>query len=246
MANSDKNIVITPNRSQSGLPSISLTGQGNVPISLRVLDDAFGTLSFQNSAGTQLFSINNNTTTGSLFSINDTSGLPAIDVNADGTVDLAPYGGAVRVHGHNYVESACLSITNGSQSTINANNSGFFFYEITNSDYHFITNTNVMSINNSGEGGLLIKKRGILHCMISHDVISSGSTFYITFQVRVNGVPRGFHLITNTNGQWDGMVLFQAIKVNANDIVSFNIGANDIIAIDRGQWGVNNFLFHAV
>jgi hypothetical protein len=246
MANSDKNIVITPNRSQSGLPSIALTGQGNVPISLKVLDDAFGTLSFQNSAGTQLFSINNNTTTGSLFSINDTSGLPAIDVNADGTVDLAPYGGAVRVHGHNYVESACLSITAGSKSTIENNNSGFFFYEIANSDYHFITNTNVMSINNSGEGGLLIKKRGILHCMISHDLISSGSSNYITFQVRVNGTPRGFHLITNTNGQWDGMVLFQALKVNANDIVSFNMSASDILTIDRGQWGVNNFLFHAV
>lgn len=246
MANSDKNIIITPNRSQSGLPSIAFTGQGNVPISLRVLDDAFGTLSFQNSAGTQLFSINNNTTTGSIFSINDISGLPAIDVNADGTVDLAPYGGAVRVHGHNYVESACLSITSGSQSTIQNNNSGYCFYEITDSAYHFITNTNVMAINNSGEGGLLIKRRGILHCMISHDLISSGSTSYVTLQIRVNGSIRGNHLITNTSSQWDGMVAFQALKVNANDIVSFLFSAGDIISIDRGTWGVHNFLFHAV
>lgn len=246
MANSDKNIVITPNRSQSGLPSIALTGQGNVPISLKVLDDAFGTLSFQNSTGTQLFSINNNTTTGSLFSVNDISGLPAIDVNADGTVDLAPYGGAVRVHGHNYIESACLSITSTSASNLVSSNSGYCFYEINDSSYHFITNTNVMAINNSGEGGLLIKKRGILHCMISHDIITSGSSSYITFQIRVNGSVRGNHLITNTNGQWDGMIAFQALKVNANDVVSFLWSASDIISIDRGSWAPHNFLFHAV
>lgn len=246
MANSDKNIVITPNRSQSGLPSIALTGQGNVPISLRVLDDAFGTLSFQNSAGTQLFSINNNTTTGSLFSINDNSGLPAIDVNADGTVDLAPYGGAVRVHGHNYIESACLTVTAGTQSTLINSNAGYIFFEIFDSSYHFITNTNVMSINGSGEGGLLIKKRGIVFCMVSHDIITSGASSYLTLQVRVNGTARGYHLITNTNGQWDGMVLFQAVKVNANDVLSFYMNASDITNVDRGNWGVYNFLFHAV
>lgn len=246
MANSDKNIIITPNRSQSGLPSIALTGQGNVPITLKVLDDAFGTLSFQNSAGTQLFSINNNTTTGSIFSINDLSGLPAIDVNADGTVDLAPYGGAVRVHGHNYIESACLALTSASASTIVSSNSGYVFFEINDSSYHFITNTNVMAINNSGEGGLIIKKRGVVHCMISHDLISSGSTNYITFQIRVNGSVRGNHLITNTNGQWDGMVALQAVKVNANDVLSFLISASDITSVDRGSWGPYNFLFHAV
>lgn len=246
MANSDKNIVITPNRSLGGLPSISLTGQGNVPISLKVLDDAFGTLSFQNSAGTQLFSINNNTTTGSIFSINDSSGLPAIDVNVDGTVDLAPYGGAVRVHGHNYIESACLAITAASATTITSNNSGYCFYEINDSSYHFITNTNVMAINNSGEGGLLIKKRGILHCMISHDIVTTTASGYATLQIRVNGSVRGYHLITNTNGQWDGMIAFQALKVNANDVVSIGFNAGDITSIDRGSWGPHNFLFHAV
>lgn len=246
MANSDKNIVITPNRSQSGLPSIGLTGQGNIPITLKVLDDSFGTLSFQNSAGTQLFSINNNTTSGSLFSINDISGLPALDINSDGTVDLAPYGGAVRVHGHNYIESACLGPTAASTSTIVSANSGYVFFEITSSDYHYITNTNVMSINSSGEGGLLIKKRGILHCYVSQDIITSGTTNYVTLQIRVNGSARGYHLITNTNGQWDGFVATQALKVNANDIVSFNYSATDITALDRGQWAPINFLFHAV
>jgi uncharacterized protein YxeA len=96
MADSDKNIVITPNRSLSGQPEIAFTGFGNVPIFLKVLDDANGTLSFEGSAG-QLFSINNNLTSGSIFSINDVSGIPSLDVNADGTVSLAAFGGNVGI-----------------------------------------------------------------------------------------------------------------------------------------------------
>ena len=51
-----------------------------------------GTLSWEGSAG-QLFSITNNLTSGSIFSVNDVSGIPSIDVNANGTVLVAPYGG---------------------------------------------------------------------------------------------------------------------------------------------------------
>jgi hypothetical protein len=55
-----------------------------------------GTLSFEASAG-QLFSITNNLTTGSIFSVNDVSGIPSIDVDANGTVELAPFGGNVGI-----------------------------------------------------------------------------------------------------------------------------------------------------
>jgi len=50
-----------------------------------------GTLSFEASEG-QLFSISNNLTSGSIFSVNDVSGIPSIDVDADGTIQLAPFG----------------------------------------------------------------------------------------------------------------------------------------------------------
>jgi len=99
MANSDKNIKITPNISQTAQPNVVFTGQGNVPITLKVLDDSYGTLSFEGSAG-QLFSINNNLTTGVIFSVNDVSGIPQIDVNADGTIRLAPFAAGVQVGGH--------------------------------------------------------------------------------------------------------------------------------------------------
>ena len=50
-----------------------------------------GTLSWEGSAG-QLFSVTNNLTSGSIFSVNDVSGIPSIDVDADGTIQIAPYG----------------------------------------------------------------------------------------------------------------------------------------------------------
>ena len=52
---------------------------------------ATSALDIQGSAG-QLFSVTNNLTSGSIFSVNDVSGIPSIDVNADGTIQLAPFG----------------------------------------------------------------------------------------------------------------------------------------------------------
>jgi len=135
MANSDKNIVITPNKNQSAQPEIDFTGFGNTTISLKVLDDSYGTLSFEGSAG-QLFSISNNLTAGSIFSVNDVSGIPSIDVNANGNVSLGAYSSNVAI-GHTRATSKLhvlgnslftsgittisnLSSTNGVFSNINS------------------------------------------------------------------------------------------------------------------------------
>ena len=55
-----------------------------------------GTLTFEGSAG-QLFTITNNLTSGSIFAVNDSSGIPSIDVDANDTVLLAPYNGNVGI-----------------------------------------------------------------------------------------------------------------------------------------------------
>lgn len=96
MADSDKNILISPSRGLTTQPSIVFTGQGNDPISLRVLDGTTGALSFEGSAG-QLFSITDNLTSGSIFSVNDVSGLPSIDVNANGTISIGAFGGNIGI-----------------------------------------------------------------------------------------------------------------------------------------------------
>jgi hypothetical protein len=55
-----------------------------------------GTLSWEGSSG-QLFSITNSLSSGSLFAVNDISGIPSLDVNANGTVSIAAYNGNVTI-----------------------------------------------------------------------------------------------------------------------------------------------------
>lgn len=99
MALSDKNILITPNKGQASDPQIVFSGADASTaaqnITLRVLPDNNGTLVFEGSAG-QLFSITN-LLSGTLFSVNDVSGIPSIEVLDTGQVKLAQYGGNVLV-----------------------------------------------------------------------------------------------------------------------------------------------------
>lgn len=94
MSNSDKNIVITPNRGQTAQPKIVFTGQENTPITLSVLDN--NTISFDGYQG-QLFAISHNLSSGTIFSVNDISGIPSIRVNANGTVGIAEFSGNVGI-----------------------------------------------------------------------------------------------------------------------------------------------------
>ena len=75
--------------------AVRIGGQTD-PIDIVKQSSNNGTLSFEGSAG-QLFSITNNLTSGSLFSVNDVSGLPSIDVDAGGDILIAPYSGNVGV-----------------------------------------------------------------------------------------------------------------------------------------------------
>ena len=99
MANTDKNIVITPNTGQAADPNIVFSGADATTaaqnITLNVLPDNNGTLSFEGSQG-QLFSITNDFT-GTIFAVSDVSGIPSIEVLDDGTVKLAEFSGNVGI-----------------------------------------------------------------------------------------------------------------------------------------------------
>ena len=98
MADSDKNILITPQTSQTTDPSIvfSSGATGGDDVTLFVTDDGtITTLSIEGSAG-QLFSVSNDLT-GVIFSVNDVSGIPSLEVNADGTISLAEFDGEVGI-----------------------------------------------------------------------------------------------------------------------------------------------------
>jgi hypothetical protein len=114
MAHSDKNIVITPNiGSTTADPQIVFSGAnaslGPQNITLRTYPTSNGTLSFEGSAG-QLFSITNSMS-GTIFSVNDISGIPSIEVLDTGIIRLAQFGGFVA-----FGTSATLTGTGSTQS----------------------------------------------------------------------------------------------------------------------------------
>lgn len=81
MANSDKNVLITPNRGLSGLPEIAITGAGNSTVTLTVPDSSTGTLEFKSGINT-IFAVNSNTS-GESFSVaaKNNSNLPSLLVS---------------------------------------------------------------------------------------------------------------------------------------------------------------------
>ena len=98
MANSYKEIIITPNKSQTADPKIEFRG-GNTTVNTAITIQAYhtsgGTLSFEGTAG-QIFSVTNDMS-GSIYSVNDVSGIPSIEVFASGQINLGQYGGKVCV-----------------------------------------------------------------------------------------------------------------------------------------------------
>jgi hypothetical protein len=96
MALNDKNLIITPNIGSTSEPKIDFVGAstntGPSTITATIYSTNNGTISFDGTEGS-LFSIANNLSTGSIFSVNPISGIPIIDVNADRTISLNPFGG---------------------------------------------------------------------------------------------------------------------------------------------------------
>jgi hypothetical protein len=89
MANSDKNILITPNRNLGGIPDVTLTGAGNSSISLKIPDSSTATLNFE-SSGTNLLSVDSNLSSGSLFKVVDNDLVSIFDATSEGQVTISP------------------------------------------------------------------------------------------------------------------------------------------------------------
>lgn len=139
MANSFKDIIITPNRSNTADPKIQFRGGNttvNTAITVQTYPTSNGTLSFEGSAG-QLFSITNDLT-GSIFSVNDVSGIPSIEVFANGQIDLAPFGGAVRLS--SYRETVIANTVSSGTFTVDLSLGNMFNLTLTSSSTISFTN----------------------------------------------------------------------------------------------------------
>lgn len=96
MANSDKNIRITTSKNKATFPNIVFTGSaaGSSVVTLEVLDD--NTVSFSSNEG-QIFSLDNNLTVGTIWSVNDVSGVAMLRASAGTTIGIAEYSGVVGI-----------------------------------------------------------------------------------------------------------------------------------------------------
>jgi hypothetical protein len=90
-------ILISPDN--SGIPQILFVGSGinDTPITLNVVSDydsangSGSALIFEGTEG-QLFSVTDNLSSGTIFKVGDIGGLPLIEANASGDVQLGEYG----------------------------------------------------------------------------------------------------------------------------------------------------------
>jgi hypothetical protein len=162
MANSDKNIRITTSKNKTTYPNIVFTGSaaGSSVITLEVLDD--NTLSFTSNEG-QVFSIDSNLSSGTIWAVSDISGVPMLSSSAGGTVGLAVYGGIVGIGQTNPLYKLDLKGSFGLASS----NDGL---------YNFIFSNSAAS----GSNSLQIRSANSLL------LYNSGNTFYTGFKSRAS------------------------------------------------------------
>ena len=99
MANSDKDILITPNTGQSNDPKIEFTGAtagSSSTITMKAVprSDGQGSLGIEDSSGESIVAFSEDNT-GTLFSVTDDSGSAKFQVNATGVVDAKLNSGAL-------------------------------------------------------------------------------------------------------------------------------------------------------
>ena len=142
-----------------------------------------------------------------------------------------------QVNGANYVEMATFVATSASAAAIVSANAGYV--QFANGEARHLSNSGVFTATTDG---VQILKPGIVHITVSQDIITNGTTSYAALYIRKNGTNISENLITNTNGQWDGINGVATTSVNANDVIGFYYSA-DITAFDPGTWSQYSFIW---
>jgi hypothetical protein len=147
MADSDKNIRITTNKNKppGNPPKIVFTGSsaGSSVITLEVNDD--NSISFSSNEG-QIFSLDNNLTVGTIWSVNDVSGLAILRASAGGTIVMSQYPGGVGI-GETIPSTGTYKFTVRGQSAFASTNSGTNQFTIDTSAATGSNSMNVLAAN---------------------------------------------------------------------------------------------------
>jgi hypothetical protein len=226
-------------------------------ITLKPYDTNNGTLSWEGSAG-QLFSITNNLTEGSVFSINDSSAVPIVDALANGTLQLVPYGGEVAI-GKTLPEH---TVDIRGDLRADAVSNGPFNIGITSSIYVPVTagiGTNAIQTRNIFVGpGIAysfpstVSRTYVIESI--HITNKSGNELYITGRQDYNGgsnVPIANRVIVPYQGSLElleqptvanpqDIIRLQALTSQGTDAEGHNGGIDAFIVISEKQ--VNDFI----
>lgn len=221
MAHSDKNLVITPNISNTADPKIVFSGAnstvGAQNITVAVYPTTNGTLSFEGSSG-QLFSITNDLSN-TLFTVADISGIPSIEAYANGQVNMATYGGNVSI-------GAASTTTNLTGSRVRFRS----------------TSANLVTMTESGGRGILIFNEGGTPTYLYHN---AGGAQTLTFSATSGGTDgthfyqSGIRLATGNYGYTDINATGARLVVGNSTPNTVNFMVGDSGTVSFGNTSVN-------
>ena len=218
---------------------------GSYNTSLRSIGGAIGVLQLGNNGDNYI--IGGNTAAGGylVFRVNATtesitSGVEAMRIGSTGNVGINDGAPATKlsINGANYVEMATFACTPAGASAIVSSNNGYA--QFSNATARHLSNTNVFTATTDG---IQILKAGILFITFSQDIITAGTTGYSNCMIQKNKNNISENLITNTNGQWDGINGCVTIDVAANDVINFYYSGAEITSFDPGTWSMYSFMW---
>jgi hypothetical protein len=142
------------------------------------------------------------------------------------------------INGANYIEMATFTCTPAASTTIVTDNAGYV--QFSNGTARHLSNSSIFT---SVTDGIRILKAGIIHVSVSQDITTAGTTGYVLLYIQKNKSTVSENLITNTNGEWDGINGVATIAVAADDVINFYYQATNITALDSGSWSQYSFIW---
>jgi hypothetical protein len=184
--------------------------------------------------GIHLFNIDNSNI---VFGTNNT--VKAV-INVDGNLGINDNNPQTRlsVNGANYVEMATFACTTSGAAAIVSGNSGHVQFSSGNARHNSNTSLFVPVTD-----GIQITKAGIVYVTFSQDITTAGTTGYVAGYIQKNKSAVSENLITNTNGEWDGINGCTTINVAVNDVINFFFSAAEITSFDPNTWSNYSFVW---
>jgi hypothetical protein len=184
MPDVDKNIKITPSRNKVTTPKIVFTGSatGTSVITMEVLND--NSISFYSNEG-QIFSLDNNLTVGTIWSVNDVSGTPLLRASAGATIGIAESAGVVGIGETAPTATNKLQVKGNTAfgTTSDANQQFFFSGNVASgSNFLEINRANTIRFYNSGNTFYSSLKGGANSANVNYTLpAADGSNLQVLF-----------------------------------------------------------------